>query len=305
MRVVLLCGGVGGAKLADGLARVLPPERLVVVVNTGDDFRHWGVQVSPDLDSVTYTLAGRVHPEQGWGRADETYQALAAMGELGGETWFRLGDRDLATHLRRTERLSQGARLTEVTAELTRSLGVRHRVLPMCDSAAPTRLDTPEGVLDFQEWFVRRRAAPPVRAVLLPPPPLPSPELRAALDAADAVVLAPSNPYVSLGPILNVQGVAERVRQLTCVAVSPIVAGAAVKGPLAGMLGTLAGQTATARAALTCLDPLWTAALVHPGDGWTDPRGRPVVEEDVLLPTTEDRVRVAEAVVRLAEAAWR
>lgn len=297
MKVVALCGGVGGAKLAQGLASVLPPEELTLVVNTGDDFRHWGLQICPDLDTITYTLAGLVHPDQGWGRAGETFQALDAMRQLGGDAWFRLGDRDLATHLLRTQRLAAGERLTDVTRALTTALGVGHPVLPMADAPSPTRLDTAEGRLDFQEWFVRRRAAPRVHGIHFAEGPPPAPEVLAALDEADLVVIAPSNPYVSIEPILRLRGVNERVRACRCVAVSPIVAGAAVKGPLAEMLASIDGLPASAESALGRYGDLVDVALVHPGDTWRHTGAPRVVETDILLPGPAERARVARAVL--------
>ena len=238
MKVVVIAGGVGGAKLAFGLAQVLPPEALTVVVNVGDDFTHLGLRICPDLDTVTYTLAGLDNRETGWGLAGDTFQALEALERLDGPSWFRLGDRDLATHLWRTSLLTQGLRLTEATARICRSLGVGAAVLPATDDAVPTRVLTDEGDLDFQDYFVRRRCEPRVSSIVFTgvEQARPSPEVMAALGAADGVVIAPSNPFVSVEPVLALPGVRAMVASKPCVAVSPIVGGEAIKGPAAKML---------------------------------------------------------------------
>lgn len=241
MRLVVLSGGVGGARMADGFARILPPESLAVVVNTGDDFEWHGLRVCPDLDTVMYTLAGIANPETGWGIAGDTWGALEMLGRYGGETWFRVGDRDLATHVYRTFLLGQGLRLSEVTARLCRALGVRVAVWPMSDEPVRTIVDTEEGPLPFQEYFVRRGCQPRVRGFRwegLERARL-APEARAALEEADLVVIAPSNPYVSIGPILALPGVSELLKERTVVAVSPILGGRALKGPAAKMMAEL------------------------------------------------------------------
>jgi LPPG:FO 2-phospho-L-lactate transferase len=238
VKVVCLAGGVGGAKLAFGLMRVLPPVDLTVVVNTGDDFTHLGLRICPDLDTVTYTLAGLDNRETGWGLTGDTSNVLDAVAKLDGPAWFRLGDRDLATHLTRTELLRQGKRLTEVTGQLTRSLGVGPSVLPMTDDPFATRVITDEGELEFQDYFVRRRCEPRVERILFAGAETahPTPEVIEALDAADAVIFAPSNPFVSIEPILTLPGVRESIASKPAVAVSPIVGGQAIKGPAAKML---------------------------------------------------------------------
>ncbi|HSN73837.1 MAG TPA: 2-phospho-L-lactate transferase [Anaerolineae bacterium] len=241
-RIVALAGGVGGAKLAYGLYRVLG-ERLAVVVNTGDDFEHWGLTVCPDLDTVMYNLAGLNSPEFGWGLAGETHRALAMMQRYGGETWFGLGDGDLATHLVRTERLRAGISLTQVMFEMKTALGVTAHLLPMSDQSVRTMVHTDEGVLPFQRYFVQRRCEPRLRSLEfagLDAAQL-SPQVLAALDSADAVVLCPSNPYLSLDPILLLPGLAERLRAFSgpVVAVSPIVGGQALKGPAAKIMAEL------------------------------------------------------------------
>ena len=247
--ILALAGGVGGAKLARGLADVLAPGRLTVAVNTGDDFEHIGLPISPDLDTVMYTLAGRANLETGWGVADETWSFMEAVGDLGGETWFRLGDRDLATHIMRRRMLDRGETLSEATDALTGALGIRHRIAPMSDRPVRTVVETDEGALPFQEYFVKRRCEPRVRAFRFEgiETALPSPPLAAALADPDleAVVICPSNPYVSVAPIVGIPAVAEFIdtREVPVVAVSPIVGGSAIKGPAAKMMAELGSET--------------------------------------------------------------
>lgn len=241
MKVVALAGGVGGAKLAHGLAQVLPPESLAVIVNTGDDFEHLGLHISPDLDTVMYTLAGLANPETGWGQRAETWQFMEAVERLGGPAWFRLGDRDLATHVIRTQRLRAGETLTRITASLCAALGVSHLVLPMSDESVPTKVITDEGPLDFQDYFVRRRCEPRVRGVVFPGATETdaSGKVMAAIAAAELVVICPSNPFLSVDPILSLRGMRAALDGKRLVAVSPIVGGQAVKGPAAKMLAEL------------------------------------------------------------------
>ena len=243
--IVALAGGVGGAKLANGLAAVVPPEKLLVVVNTGDDFEHLGLSISPDIDTVMYTLAGRANPDLGWGLAGETWNFMAALELVGGDTWFRLGDGDLATHVERTHRLGRGATLSEVTAHLCRRYGVAHRVVPMSDDAVRTRVHTREGVLAFQDYFVRRRCEPAVTGVEFHGTASANPS--AAFDQAlasrdlEAIIICPSNPLLSIGPILALREIRDRIASLRVprIAVSPIIQGKAVKGPAAKMLREL------------------------------------------------------------------
>jgi LPPG:FO 2-phospho-L-lactate transferase len=245
VRVVALSGGIGGAKLALGLYRTLPADSLMVVCNTGDDFEHLGLRISPDLDTVMYTLAGIANPETGWGRASETWTFMAALAQLGGETWFRLGDRDLATHVERTRRLAAGESLSEIAADLGRRLGVRARLVPMCDEPVRTVVDTEEGVLPFQRYFVERRCGPKVRGFAFEGAATarPTPALLEALDGDDleAVVICPSNPFISIDPILAVPGMRAAIAACGApvVAVSPIIGGRAVKGPTAKMMAEL------------------------------------------------------------------
>ncbi|MET0379784.1 MAG: 2-phospho-L-lactate transferase [Spongiibacteraceae bacterium] len=244
-QILALSGGVGGAKLALGLARVLPAEQLTVVCNTGDDFEHLGLKICPDLDTVMYTLAGRSHPEQGWGLANESWQVMDTLRELQGETWFNLGDRDLATHLLRSQLLRQGLSLSAVTQHLCHALGIAQKILPMSDDTVSTSVLTENGVLAFQHYFVRERCAPAVRGFVFRgiEHARPHPEMLRLLgsDELMAVVICPSNPFLSIDPILALPGLREALRASPApvIAVSPIVAGNAIKGPTAKILREL------------------------------------------------------------------
>ena len=246
MSVVALAGGTGGAKLSHGLQQVLPPGALTVIVNTGDDLSLHGLEISPDLDTVMYTLAGLANPDTGWGLRDETWSAADMLARYGGPTWFRLGDRDLATHVRRTDRLGSGATLTEVTRELCDALGVPSTILPMTDDPVRTRLRTDDGWLDFQDYFVRRRHADDVREIRYDgaESARATPHVLDAIASASLIVLAPSNPFVSIGTILAIPGIvgALGASEASVVAVSPIVAGAALRGPADRMFETLGGD---------------------------------------------------------------
>lgn len=243
--VLALSGGVGGAKLAAGLAAVLPRERLTIVVNTGDDFEHLGLTICPDIDSVTYALAGLNDEARGWGVREESWHALEMLGRLGEAQWFNLGDRDLAMHIARSWRLRAGETLSGVTARLTGALGIGHPIVPMSDMPVRTRIRTDAGWLDFQHYFVEHRCAPVAREIGISGTPgaLPSPGFAAALARADlaAVVICPSNPFLSVDPILALDGVRDALRALDVpvLAVSPLVGGKALKGPLAKLLGEL------------------------------------------------------------------
>jgi LPPG:FO 2-phospho-L-lactate transferase len=250
--ILALAGGVGGAKLANGLAQILSPDELIVVVNTGDDFSHLGLRISPDLDTVMYTLAGRNNSETGWGLAGETWHVMTALDRLGAETWFRLGDQDLATHIERTRRLAAGEMLSEVTTALCRAFGVRHRIVPMTDESVQTIIHADEGTLPFQHYFVRRRCEPRVQRIefLGSRQAEPSKAFAAALgdERLRAIIICPSNPYLSVQPILALSGVCKEIesRQVPVVAVSPIVDGAAVKGPAAKIMRELGDEPSAA-----------------------------------------------------------
>jgi len=248
IKVVALAGGVGGAKLAYGLAQLLSPERLTIIVNTGDDFEHLGLTICPDVDTVLYNLAEVNNPAFGWGRADETFHVLEETKRLGHDAWFMLGDKDIALHLLRRQMLDAGMTLTGVTLELARRLGVTHSVLPMSDQSVRTMILTPEGELPFQEYFVHRRTEPAMLGMRLAG----LEEARAssatlsALDEADAAVFCPSNPFVSIDPILALPGVRERIVQTPTLAVSPIIGGRALKGPAAKMMAELGLEVSAA-----------------------------------------------------------
>ncbi|MDX9992309.1 MAG: 2-phospho-L-lactate transferase [Anaerolineales bacterium] len=247
LKIVALAGGVGGAKLADGLAQLLPPENLTVIVNTGDDFLHWGLNISPDLDTVCYTLGGLANPVTGWGRMEESWNVFEQMERLGAEAWFRLGDKDLATHLERTRRLRAGQPLSGITRHFCQGWSIRHSVLPMTDDPVATLVDTVEmGELAFQEYFVHQRCEPTVKGFRFAglDRARPAPGVAEALQAADAVVLCPSNPWVSVDPILKIltaldPPLFEENEGQKVVAVSPIIAGKTVKGPAAKMFAEL------------------------------------------------------------------
>ena len=246
--ITALAGGVGAARFLRGLVQVVPPDDITIIVNTGDDDWFHGLLVCPDLDSVTYTLAGAESPETGWGLAGDTFSTMDALDRFGAPTWFRLGDRDLATHLYRTERLRTGATLSEVSAELAGAWGLRSRLLPMSDDRVATRIDARDArgdvtELRLQEWFVRERAEPPVVAVRFEgaEESRPAPGVLGALHSADTVVICPSNPVISIGPILAVPGVRDALveRRDRVVGVSPIIAGSPVKGPADRLMGPL------------------------------------------------------------------
>ena len=240
MKVVALAGGVGGAKLADGLAQLLPADDLTVVVNTGDDFEHFGLHIAPDL----YTLAGLANPETGWGRAAESWQAISGVERLGGPAWFRLGDQDLGTHLERTRLLRSGVPLSEITRRFCAAWGVGPSVLPMSDQPVRTIVKSDQGELAFQQYFVQLRCEPRVSGFEFrgAAEASPAPGVLEALQAANAVVICPSNPWVSIAPILAVPGVREAVERRPTVAISPIIGGAAVKGPAAKMYAEMGIQ---------------------------------------------------------------
>ena len=237
MKIVALAGGVGGAKLAHGLAQILAPEDLTIIVNTGDDFEHLGLSICPDLDTVCYTLAGLANPETGWGRANETWNTIENIEKLGGPNWFRLGDQDIATHLERTRRLKGGESLSQITKDFCEAWGIKHTILPMTDSPVRTIVDTDEGELAFQEYFVHRRCEPRVKGFRFDGVEVAEPVIgaREAIESADAIVICPSNPWVSIDPILRV---IQKINK-PVIAVSPIIGGKTVKGPAAKMYAEL------------------------------------------------------------------
>jgi LPPG:FO 2-phospho-L-lactate transferase len=301
VRVTLLSGGGGGARFARGLAGVLAPGELTVVGNVGDDLEILGLHVSPDLDSLLYTLSGLIDAERGWGRADETWNALESAASFGGEDWFRLGDRDIGLHLVRTRALREGVSLSDLTARLTSHAGVASTIIPATDDPVRTHVVTPAGRFSFQEWFVGRRHADDVDAVEYDGASgaKPAPGVLEALAEADAIVLAPSNPYLSIGPILAVDAIREaiRSRQPRCVAVSPLVGGAAVTGPLDRMLTRMAGG-ASPRHVASCYAGLIDALVIDESDAPAEADLKLVVAQ-TLMRTNEDERRLAEVVLEL------
>jgi LPPG:FO 2-phospho-L-lactate transferase len=304
--IIALSGGVGGAKLALGLSRVLPPEELLIVVNTGDDFEHLGLSISPDIDTVTYTLAGLANRELGWGRHDETWSFMETMEALGGETWFRLGDRDIALHVERTRRLRNGESLSAITADLTARLGVKQRILPMSDDPVRTRLLTEHGWLDFQEYFVHRRCEPVVSELEFhgAATARPHPDFMAALRDPElrAVVICPSNPFISVEPILAIPGVRDAMANCPApvIAVSPIIAGRAVKGPTAKMMTELGLDPSAGTVAQRYRDLLDGYVIDHADMSEVVSIDARVMLAQTLMTTLEDRESLARTVLEAA-----
>jgi LPPG:FO 2-phospho-L-lactate transferase len=299
VNVVVLAGGVGGAKLADGFAQILPAGQLTVIVNTGDDFQHLGLTICPDLDTVTYTLAGEANRETGWGRAGETWLTIDEVQRLGGPDWFRLGDLDLATHLVRSGRMNAGSSLTEVTQHLCRHFGVIHGVLPMSDDPAPTMIESEEGMMPFQRWFVEMGWQPAVKEIHLPEDVRATPSVLWSLEKADVVVIAPSNPFVSIDPILNVYPIRAMVTDLpeAVVAVSPIVGGEALKGPAAKLMREL-GMAASAQNVARYYDDLIDVFVYDQLDeGRVHSESRELLCTDTIMRDRADRVRLAREIV--------
>jgi LPPG:FO 2-phospho-L-lactate transferase len=298
---------VGGAKLAHGLSLALPPEELSIIVNTADDFRHLGLHIAPDLDSVMYALAGLSDPARGWGRRDETWTFMEALRGLSGESWFQLGDGDLAIHVERSWRLAQGAALSEVTAHLCRALGIAARVLPMSDDPVRTRVLTAEGWLDFQEYFVHRQCQPAVREFLFAGAETAraQPDALAALERRDlrAIIICPSNPFVSVEPILAVPGLRAAIRQshAPVVAVTPIIGGKAIKGPAAKMMTEL-GLDVSGAAVARRYAGLIDGFVIDQADVFPEPLpGVTFFSAATLMNSTDDRLRLAHAVLRAAD----
>lgn len=307
-RVVALAGGVGGARLVDGLSQRIGGD-LATVVNTADDFVHLGLSISPDLDTIIYTLAGLANPETGWGRADESWATMEALRALGGEDWFRLGDKDLATHLYRTGRLQQGHRLTEITRDLCTRLGIRPSVLPMTDAPVSTIVHCAEGDLPFQDYFVREQCGVAVTGFTFrgAANAAPSPEVRAALTDPGlcAVVICPSNPFVSIDPILAIPGLRRLLEEAGApvVAVSPLIGGRAVKGPAGKMMAEL-GRDCSTLGIAAHYGSLISGIVIDEADATAQPAlekdGLKVVVTDTLMRGAADRLRVADACLALA-----
>jgi LPPG:FO 2-phospho-L-lactate transferase len=307
-KVLALAGGTGGAKLALGLARVLPPQRLVIVVNTGDDECFHGLHVSPDLDTIMYTLAGLVNQETGWGLTGDTFNALEMLRKYDVDTWFNLGDQDLATHLRRTQLLRQGLTLSQVTEELCRRLGVEHQVVPMSDQMVRTVLSTDAGDLAMQAYFVQHRSGPKVSSIayLGAESAEAAPKFAAAMDEAELVVFCPSNPYLSVGPILAVPNVrrhlAEMVPRRLRVAVSPIVAGAAIKGPAAKIMAEMGHEVSCVGIARSYRD-IADVLVIDQQDAHLAPElermGLKPLVAPTIMNTETDKIALARRILQL------
>ena len=300
MNVVLLSGGVGGARFARGLVAAAGGPSVTIVGNVGDDVEVLGLSVSPDLDSIVYALAGLNDEERGWGREGETWEALGTVSALGGEDWFRLGDRDLGLHLVRTQALREGEPLSTVTGRISRALGIEARILPATDDRLRTWLDTPAGSFPFQEWFVARGHRDEVDAVRFVGEAEPAPGVLEALGRADAILIAPSNPYVSIWPILAVAEIRRALeeRAVPCVAVSPLVGGRAVKGPADRMLARMAGGTTPAHVA-GCYEGLIDALVVDEADPHAPLSVRRVVTRTLMTDLAASR-RLAETALEAA-----
>jgi len=306
-KIVALAGGVGGAKLALGLAGVLPGDELTVAVNTADDFEHLGLYICPDLDTVMYTLGGLANPETGWGRRNETWNVLEAIGSVGGETWFRLGDKDLATHIERTRRLRGGEPLSSIIADFAKRFGIQAEIVPMCDEPVRTVVKTDGGDLPFQDWFVRLHCEPVVRAVRFAgvETAKPHPALR-SFDGLRGVIFCPSNPFVSVAPILAVPDVRVALQRAKVprIAVTPIVGGQAIKGPAAKMLAEL-GHDVSALGVAKYYQRLVDGFILDVQDAALQPEiehlGLKVKLADTMMHDDSDKRRVAEATIEFMD----
>ena len=305
LKVVALAGGVGGAKLAAGLAQAIPAEDLTVVVNTGDDFEHLGLQICPDLDTVCYTLAGLANPETGWGRQGETWNALDTVRQLGGPDWFRLGDRDLGWHLERTHRRRLGQPLSQITGAFCQALKIGPTILPVTDDSVPTWVYTRDGPLPFQEYFVHRRCEPVVSGFRFENAETarPAPGVVEALAQADLAVICPSNPWVSIDPILAIPELLPAIQRLPVIAVSPIIAGQTVKGPAAKMFAEL-GIEPTAAAVARHYGSLLRGFVLDSQDAAQaieiETLGVRVYGTDTIMKTEPDRARLGKEVIAFA-----
>ena len=307
MRVLALAGGVGGAKLCLGLAKVLEPDELQIVVNTGDDEEFYGLHVSPDLDTVMYTLAGMANPDTGWGIRGDTFDTLSSLGRLGEDTWFGVGDRDLATHIVRSNMLRQGRSLSEVTEHISRSLGVDHSIAPMTDDRVRTTVLTESGPMPFQTYFVKLRCEPRVIGVQFDgaEDATMSAAFEESLDSCDALVICPSNPYLSVAPILSIPGVRRRIEGLSSVriAVSPIVGGRALKGPAAKMLSELGEDVSCVGVARQYVGLCDVFVIDEVDRGFSDDirsLGMEAAVLDTVMKTDDDKVVLARSVLDIA-----
>lgn len=301
--VVVLTGGVGGAKLVHGLLHTVDPGTVTAIVNTGDDFRHLGLHISPDIDTLLYTLSGRANTAQGWGREGESWSFMATLKDLGGEDWFNLGDKDIALHVLRTTALAQGRSLSEITADFAPQWRIGATILPMSDDPVATTIDSDEGVLKFQRYFVERQCAPKVRSVHFAGAEQvePAPGVLAAIASAGAILIAPSNPFLSIDPVLAIPAIRAALIDRTAPvdAVSPLIGGRSIKGPTAKLIGELGLNPDNAMIAGRYGDFL-DGILIDSGDECTAP-GVALARTATLMHTIDDKVRVARAALALAE----
>ena len=305
--ITVLTGGTGGAKFVDGLRRVVAHEELTIIVNTGDDHQWWGLYISPDIDSITYVLTDLLSTERGWGVRGDTFHCLQRMKELGEPAWFSAGDRDLATHLLRTRLLAEGQTLSDVTRIIGEKMGVQSRVLPMSDQRVETRIDTPIGEMSFEEYFVKRWYQDPVKAARFAgaSEAEPAPGVLEAISGAEAVLIAPSNPVTSIGPILAVPGIRKALEKTSApvLAVSPVIGNAAVSGPAAELMKSQ-GLEVSIRGIATTYSGFLDILVVHESDAHTAAglreNGLEVSTADIMMGTVEDRVRVAKAALAMA-----
>jgi LPPG:FO 2-phospho-L-lactate transferase len=301
MKIAALAGGVGGAKLAHGLAQILAPEDLTVIVNTGDDFEHLGLYICPDLDTVCYTLAGLANPETGWGRINETWKTISNVEILGGPNWFRLGDQDMATHLERTRRLKDGQSLSQITNDFCKTWGIEHTILPMTDSPVRTIVDSDQGELAFQEYFVHRRCEPRVKGFRFEGVQVArsSPGSRAleAIKTAEAIVFCPSNPWVSIDPILQVLPLTKLSKGKKIIAISPIIGGKAVKGPAAKMYEELGIEPSAAAVAEHYRGLLSGFVLDNVDAHLSDKIATQTLATNTIMKSETDRARLATDVL--------
>lgn len=306
--ITCLAGGVGAARFLEGLANVFPPEKITVIVNTGDDLQYLGCHVSPDLDIVTYTLAGIADKEKGWGIEGDTHNCLDQLGRYSAETWFRIGDRDFATHLLRTEFLQQGFNLSEVTEKIRTSLMIPVKILPMTDQIVATKIKTPSGILEFQEYFVKRRFEDPVLDVTYEGASLavPAPGVTPAIEKADMIIFCPSNPILSIGPILAIPGIRDTISKTRAkiVGISPIVAGKAVKGPLDKMMENL-GLEVSPFGVAQLYRGLMKGYVIDRLDGSVTPKivslGMKVAATNTLMDSKEAKMQLARDTIKFAE----
>jgi LPPG:FO 2-phospho-L-lactate transferase len=302
MKIVALAGGVGGAKLAHGLAQILSPEDLTVIVNTGDDFEHLGLYICPDLDTVCYTLGELANSETGWGRVNETWQTISNIEKLGGPSWFRLGDQDFATHIERTRRLKNSETLSQITKDFCKAWDIHHAVIPMSDNPIRTMVNTEDGELAFQEYFVHQHCEPRVKSFRFDgiEKAKPAPGLIEAIQQADAIIICPSNPWVSIAPILAVPGIRSRIEAKKVAAVSPIIGGKAIKGPAAKMFNEL-GINPSAFAVAQQYQGLVNYYVLDEIDSQLESDiqklNMQTLVANTLMKSTDDRKRLAEDVL--------